>query len=357
MVLIDGRLEPRPISEVVDKQLQGRVVAFDPDTFEVGYHAITGWYEGPPDRIFEVELASGRRVRVTAGHNLFTLDRDGQLAKVRTGAVATRRTDRRPTADPRSSRRGQRDRSRSRWFPSPTTRTSCAKARRSPRHSETAATTLAARLRSAGYPAHRLLPVARPSAHAHRPRARLGRRRSAKTIACDTAARGHPCRCDSTSTPSSPGCSGCTSRRAIGGRISSSCRTPIKLASIAWKRALRQLGLPVYRAPGAITCCSKLASEFLGWLGTGGKAPTKRVPTLRLRMAGSADRGVPRRRHRWRRAPRRGSYLCVDDLRRSRQRHPRAVQSSRVARRDVVAVARSPADLPDLSALATAQAA
>ncbi len=34
-----------------------------------------------------MELASGRRVRVTAGHNLFTLDRDGQLAKVRTGAL------------------------------------------------------------------------------------------------------------------------------------------------------------------------------------------------------------------------------------------------------------------------------
>ena len=72
---------------MVRKQLRGYVVGFDPDTFEVGYHAITGWYEGPPDRIFEVELASGRTVRVTAGHNLFTLDRDGRLAKVRTGAL------------------------------------------------------------------------------------------------------------------------------------------------------------------------------------------------------------------------------------------------------------------------------
>ena len=42
--------------------------------------------------------------------------------------------------------------------------------------------------------------------------------------------------------------------------------------------ALRRLELPVYRAPGAVTCCSKLASEFLGWLGTGGYAPTKRAP-------------------------------------------------------------------------------
>src|SRR5262245_26471335 len=81
----DGeRLAPRPIGEVVAKRLPAWVVAFDPDTFEVGYHPITGWYEGPADRIYEVRLASGRRVRVTAGHNLFTLDRDGRLAKVRT---------------------------------------------------------------------------------------------------------------------------------------------------------------------------------------------------------------------------------------------------------------------------------
>ena len=87
MVLEDGRLTPHPIEDVVRKQLRGMVVAFDPDTFEVGYHPITGWYEGPPDRIFEVTLASGRSVRVTAGHNLFTLDREGALVKVRTGEL------------------------------------------------------------------------------------------------------------------------------------------------------------------------------------------------------------------------------------------------------------------------------
>jgi deoxycytidine triphosphate deaminase/intein/homing endonuclease len=84
MVLTDEGLEPRPIGEIVRKRLRGHVVAFDPDTFEVGYHQITGWYEGPPDRIYEVRLASGRRLRVTAGHNVFTLDRDGNLAKART---------------------------------------------------------------------------------------------------------------------------------------------------------------------------------------------------------------------------------------------------------------------------------
>ena len=83
----DGVLAPRPIGEVVAKRLHAWVVGFDPDTFAVGYHRITGWYEGPADRIFEVRLASGRTVRVTAGHNLFTLDRDGALTKVRTGEL------------------------------------------------------------------------------------------------------------------------------------------------------------------------------------------------------------------------------------------------------------------------------
>ena len=85
----DGETRWRPIDEIVRKSLHGEVISFDPDTFEVSYHPVTGWYEGPPDRIFDVILASGRRVRVTAGHNLFTLDRDGELSKVRTGELAT----------------------------------------------------------------------------------------------------------------------------------------------------------------------------------------------------------------------------------------------------------------------------
>ena len=149
---------------MVDKQLQGHVVAFDPETFEVGYHAITGWYEGPPDRIFEVELASGRRVRVTAGHNLFTLDRDGQLAKVRTGAL------RKGLASPYLAGSQIQDlrttRSTSwRWFPNPNTRSSCAKARPSQRRSRQRRDDVYTSLRSAGYRhtdyyrAHDRLPV------------------------------------------------------------------------------------------------------------------------------------------------------------------------------------------------------
>lgn len=85
----DGSVAWIPIEDIVRKQIEGEVAAFDPDSFKVQYTPITGWYEGPPDRIFEVILASGRSVRVTAGHNLFTLDRDGHLTKVRTAELAT----------------------------------------------------------------------------------------------------------------------------------------------------------------------------------------------------------------------------------------------------------------------------
>ena len=87
MLLVDGRLTVRRIEDVVKRRVRGSVVGFDPETFAVTYHEITGWYEGPPDRIYEVALASGRTVRVTAGHNLFTLDAHGQLTKTRTLAL------------------------------------------------------------------------------------------------------------------------------------------------------------------------------------------------------------------------------------------------------------------------------
>ena len=39
------------------------------------------------------------------------------------------------------------------------------------------------------------------------------------------------------------------------------------------------LGIPVYRSEGAITVCSKLLSRVFSWMGMGGLAPTKRVPS------------------------------------------------------------------------------
>ncbi|HZD23038.1 MAG TPA: dCTP deaminase, partial [Acidimicrobiia bacterium] len=70
-----GEVGWRPIDQIVRKSLSGEVVSFDPVSHAVSFLEVTGWYEGPSDRIFEVLLATGRSVRVTAGHNLFTMDR------------------------------------------------------------------------------------------------------------------------------------------------------------------------------------------------------------------------------------------------------------------------------------------
>lgn len=83
-----GILQSRPIGDIVEQRLPGRVVAFDRDTFEVGFHRVTNWFRELPDKIYEVRLASGRRVRVTAGHNLFTLDAAGNLIKTPTRALS-----------------------------------------------------------------------------------------------------------------------------------------------------------------------------------------------------------------------------------------------------------------------------
>src|SRR5689334_20693328 len=44
LLLPDGRLELRAIGDIVARQLDAKVVGFDPETLEVGYHDITGWY-------------------------------------------------------------------------------------------------------------------------------------------------------------------------------------------------------------------------------------------------------------------------------------------------------------------------
>jgi dCTP deaminase len=77
----------RPIGELVEKRLRGSVVGFDQDTFGVAFHPVTNWFTELPDKIYEVRLASGRRVHVTAGHNLFTVDHRGDLIKTPTRAL------------------------------------------------------------------------------------------------------------------------------------------------------------------------------------------------------------------------------------------------------------------------------
>ena len=77
-----GRLESLPIKRIVEERLEGSVIAFDPQTLEVGIHEVTGWFKGAPDRIFEASTASGNSVRLTGGHDLFTVAGDGRITKV-----------------------------------------------------------------------------------------------------------------------------------------------------------------------------------------------------------------------------------------------------------------------------------
>jgi dCTP deaminase len=275
----DGeRLAPRPIGEVVAKQLPAYVVAFDPETFEVGYHPITGWYEGPADRIFEVRLASGRRVRVTAGHNLFTLDRDGRLAKVRTGTLLPGMRVAIPHRIPD--------------FPVASTDLdvlalipdnefadlvcegpSVAKA-----FAEQGAD-LDAALRDEGYRhidhyrSHARLPllVARQlGLHTSlgdddRLVVRGGRHGLARRLPVDV---------DLAWFLGLYVAEGC--RRATQFTVSNTDQRVLDRI----EAVLRHLDLPVYRSAGAITCCCAFASRLLGWLGTGDGAPQKRVPPV-----------------------------------------------------------------------------
>jgi dCTP deaminase len=284
--LEDGVLVPRPIEDVVRKRQPAKVAAFDPDTFAVGYHDITGWYEGPPDRIYEIGLASGRRIRVTAGHNLFTLDRQGNLTRVRTRSlrsgirVAVPRIVPDPEANPSIGPPSSAEIIVTDIVPDP-----------APRQLTVAGPTVAAAhasggeelpalLRSAGYRAvsyyrrRGVLPyaIARqvPGLLAALDRSDLvgwrgGRNSLPARMTVDTeqawllglyVAEGY--------------------RRAQQVVISNTDQRILDRAAAA----LRALGLTFHRGPGALTCGSSILSALLGWLGAGGKAPTKRVPPM-----------------------------------------------------------------------------
>jgi deoxycytidine triphosphate deaminase len=85
----NGVLEQRRIGELVEGRIRGKVVGFDRETFEVSFHEVTNFFKELPDKVYEVRLKSGRRVRVTAGHNLFALDAAGRLTKTPTGALVS----------------------------------------------------------------------------------------------------------------------------------------------------------------------------------------------------------------------------------------------------------------------------
>jgi deoxycytidine triphosphate deaminase/intein/homing endonuclease len=285
-VLEDGVLVPRPIEDVVRKRQPAKVAAFDPDTFAVGYHDITGWYEGPPDRIYEIGLASGRRIRVTAGHNLFTLDREGNLTKVRTGSlrrgarVAVPRIVPDPELNPTIGPPWSTEIVVTDVMPDPAPRQVTVAGPTVAAAHAARGEELAALLRSAGHRAvsyyrrRGVLPyaIARqvPGLMAALGRSDLigwrgGRNSIPARITVDTerawllglyVAEGH--------------------RRAQQVVISNTDQKILDRAA----HALSALGLTFHRGPGALTCGSSILSAFLGWVGAGGKAPTKRVPPI-----------------------------------------------------------------------------
>ncbi len=280
VLVLDGdRLVPTPIEDVVRKQQRAMVTAFDPDTFEVGYHEITGWYEGPPDRIYEVELGSGRRVRVTAGHNLFTLDPAGRLTKVRTGALqpGVRVAVPRSVPDPISS---ATEIAVVDLVPDP-----------APAKLTVSGPTVAAAFCADHEPLAELLRAEGFAAVAHY------RRRA--TLPYVVAAQ-------------VPGLLGALGHDDVvtwrGGRNPVPARFDID-ADRAWllglyvaegfrrtqqvvvsntdqaildraAATLSGLGLTYHRGPEALSVGSSVLSALLGWMGTGGKAPTKRVPPV-----------------------------------------------------------------------------
>jgi deoxycytidine triphosphate deaminase/intein/homing endonuclease len=282
LVLERGGLVRRTIGELVKNPRDASVVGFDPDTFEVSYHAITGLYEGPPDRIFEVRLASGRSVRVTGGHNLFTLDRQGHIHKVRTGElqpgvmVAVPRRVPEPPEPVHHIRvldLAPEAELRRLCLEGPTVEHRIASDWPAVEAAVRAAGfgTTAAYYRSRGrlpWSAAALLPGLVSSLGSEDRVGARGERHSLPAVVDVDAevawmlgmyvAEGY--------------------RRE--GQVTISNTSQARLDRL--ERIFGTFGISLSRSSGAVTCCSRLVSQFFGWLEMGGKAPTKRIPAMAL---------------------------------------------------------------------------
>lgn len=70
------------IGAIVEEERTARAVSFDPVTLSISTHEVTDYITNPPERIYRVTLESGRTVRVTKDHNLFTLDDRGGVTRI-----------------------------------------------------------------------------------------------------------------------------------------------------------------------------------------------------------------------------------------------------------------------------------
>ncbi len=280
ILFFDGMtLEQRPIEEIVRKRLEGDVVSFDPETFQVGYHHVTGWHESAPDRIFEVRLASGRSVRLTGGHDLFSLDRDGEMVKLRVHELAPGTLVAIPGAIPDPPITDHRLQLLTLVPEAEYGRLICGgpAVEAAFRNSLPDITTLLADIRIAHhryYRRRRCLPL---SAALQLPGFSLG---PEDWLAVRGGRHRMPAVLDLNEDLAwllglyvAEG-----SRRARQITISNTNQGVLDRA----QATLATLGLPVYRAPNAITCCSDLLSKIITWLGSGGHAREKRIPRQTL---------------------------------------------------------------------------
>jgi dCTP deaminase len=73
----------REIGELVEEQPKGCAVSFDPETQEVERFKVTDFIENQPRDIYRVKTEKGREVRVTKDHNLFTLNDEGEIERIK----------------------------------------------------------------------------------------------------------------------------------------------------------------------------------------------------------------------------------------------------------------------------------
>ncbi len=70
------------IGEIVENEVEARAVSFNPETLSVDTHRVTDHITNPPKRIYRVTLESGREVKVTEDHNLFTISPTGEVTRI-----------------------------------------------------------------------------------------------------------------------------------------------------------------------------------------------------------------------------------------------------------------------------------
>src|SRR3989344_3425093 len=61
-----------------------KAVSYDPEDYKIKTFKISGFIKHPKQKIYEVKLKSGRKVRVTKYHNFFTLDKNCELSEIST---------------------------------------------------------------------------------------------------------------------------------------------------------------------------------------------------------------------------------------------------------------------------------